>query len=97
MVCERYPVYAFRVYAHLLLVLDDTDFHNSAQPFSTGQARAIATSLNSLVFHTCFPAASSTVHGARQSATTYPQNTGVTAGLDADTLQAGKVRYTTSG
>lgn len=44
-----------RVLSHLLLVLSDADLHSKGQPFSTGAARAIATSLNALVYHTHFP------------------------------------------
>jgi hypothetical protein len=36
-------------------VLDDTDLHQRQEPFSLGASRAIASTLNSLVFHTAFP------------------------------------------
>jgi hypothetical protein len=38
-----------------LLVLDDGDLHQRQTPFSIGASRAIASTLNSLVFHTAFP------------------------------------------
>jgi hypothetical protein len=37
------------------LVLDDADLHQHQTPFSLGTSRAIASTLNSLVFHTAFP------------------------------------------
>ena len=45
-----------RVHAQALLVLDDEDFHQRQDMLSLGQHRAIATALNSLVFHTHCPA-----------------------------------------
>jgi hypothetical protein len=39
-----------RVYAHLLLVLDDEDFYERQDIFTLGQQRAVATALNTLVF-----------------------------------------------
>ena len=45
-----------RVHAQALLVLDDEDFHTRQDMLSLGQHRAIATALNSLVFHTHCPA-----------------------------------------
>lgn len=44
-----------RSLAQLLLVLDDGDLHQRQTPFSLGASRAIASTLNSLVFHTAFP------------------------------------------
>lgn len=44
-----------RLYHHLLLVLDDYEFHELQQPLNLGQARAIATSINSLVVHSYLP------------------------------------------
>jgi hypothetical protein len=41
--------------AQLLQVLDDTDLHTRQEPFTLGASRAIASTLNSLVFHTAFP------------------------------------------
>ncbi|WIA29294.1 hypothetical protein OEZ86_011799 [Tetradesmus obliquus] len=41
--------------AQLLQVLDDTDLHQRQEPFTLGASRAIASTLNSLVFHTAFP------------------------------------------
>jgi hypothetical protein len=41
----------------LLVVLDDGDLHQRQTPFSLGASRAIASTLNSLVFHTAFPEA----------------------------------------
>jgi hypothetical protein len=38
-------------------VLDDADLHQRQTPFSLGTSRAIASTLNSLVFHTAFPEA----------------------------------------
>jgi hypothetical protein len=37
------------------VVLDDGDLHQRQTPFSLGASRAIASTLNSLVFHTAFP------------------------------------------
>jgi hypothetical protein len=39
------------VYAHLLLVLDDDDFYARQAPFTLGQQRAVAATLNSLLYH----------------------------------------------
>jgi len=39
------------VYAHLLLVLDDDDFYTRQTPFTLSQQRAIAATLNSLLYH----------------------------------------------
>ena len=44
------------MHAQALLVLDDEDFHARQDMLSLGQHRAIATALNSLVFHTHCPA-----------------------------------------
>ncbi|GLI64228.1 hypothetical protein VaNZ11_007426 [Volvox africanus] len=44
-----------RVYAQLLLVLDDGEFYELQQPLDLAAARAVGTSLNSLVFHTYLP------------------------------------------
>jgi len=44
-----------RALSQLLLVLSDDDLHVKGAPFNTGGARAIATSLNALVYHTHFP------------------------------------------
>lgn len=44
-----------RSLAQLLVVLDDGDLHQRQTPFSLGASRAIASTLNSLVFHTAFP------------------------------------------
>jgi hypothetical protein len=44
-----------RLYHHLLLVLDDYEFHELQQPLTLTQARAIATSINSLVVHSYLP------------------------------------------
>lgn len=46
---------ACRGLAQLLQVLDDTDLHQRQEPFTLGASRAIASTLNSLVFHTAFP------------------------------------------
>lgn len=39
----------------LLLVLDDADLHEHGSPMNLATSRAMASSLNSLVFHTAFP------------------------------------------
>ncbi|KAL0028291.1 hypothetical protein WJX79_007793 [Trebouxia sp. C0005] len=44
-----------RVYAHALLVLDDTDFYERQDTFTLSQQRGIATALNALVFRTYCP------------------------------------------
>ncbi|GMH32392.1 hypothetical protein BSKO_00226 [Bryopsis sp. KO-2023] len=44
-----------QAYAHLLLVLDDEDFHDKQQLLTLGQNRAIAATLNNLVFFTHCP------------------------------------------
>ncbi|KAG2440299.1 hypothetical protein HXX76_004410 [Chlamydomonas incerta] len=44
-----------RVYAQLLLVLDDGEFYDLQQPLELAASRAVGTSLNSLVFHTYLP------------------------------------------
>jgi hypothetical protein len=44
-----------RALSQLLLVLSDDDLHTRGAPFNTGAARAIATTLNALVYHTHFP------------------------------------------
>lgn len=54
-----------RVHAQALLVLDDKDFHERQDMLTLGQHRAIATALNSLVFHTHCPAAQAAQNGAR--------------------------------
>lgn len=50
-------VMLLRSLAQLLLVLDDADLHQRQTPFSLGTSRAVASTLNSLVFHTAFPEA----------------------------------------
>lgn len=45
-----------RVYSHFLVVVDDDDFHELQSTFSLGQQRAIATTLNTLIFRTRCPA-----------------------------------------
>ena len=47
--------YHARVYAQLLLVLDDGEFYDLQQPLELAASRAVGTSLNSLVFHTYLP------------------------------------------
>ncbi|CAD7704872.1 unnamed protein product [Ostreobium quekettii] len=47
-----------QVYSHLLLVLDDNDFHDRQDPLTLGQNRAIVATLNNLVFYTYCPNAS---------------------------------------
>ena len=44
-------VRACRVLSQLLLVLDDVELYELQAPLKLGQARAIVTSLNSLVYH----------------------------------------------
>lgn len=41
-----------QAYAHLLQVLDDEDFHEAQEPLTLAQNRAVATTLNTLVFFT---------------------------------------------
>ena len=48
-----------RVYSHLLLVVDDAEFHDASGILNPGQQRAIATTFNTLVFRTHCPAPSS--------------------------------------
>lgn len=55
-----------RSLAQLLVVLDDGDLHQREAPFSLGASRAIASTLNSLVFHTAFPEACSTQQPGQQ-------------------------------
>ena len=54
-----------RVHAQTLLVLDDEDFHERQDMLSLGQHRAIATALNSMVFHTHCPAAQPAQSGGK--------------------------------
>lgn len=49
-------------------MLDDEDFHERQDMLSLGQHRAIATALNSLVFHTHCPAAQAAQNGSRAPA-----------------------------
>ncbi|GAX84732.1 hypothetical protein CEUSTIGMA_g12154.t1 [Chlamydomonas eustigma] len=44
-----------RLYHHLLLVLDDEEMYKEQKPLTLNQSRAVATSLNSLVFYTYLP------------------------------------------
>ena len=44
-----------RVYSHLLLVMDDAEFHGANGILTLGQQRAIATAFNTLVFRTHCP------------------------------------------
>ncbi len=44
-----------RALVQLLLVLDDADLHEHGSPMNLATSRAMASSLNSLVFHTAFP------------------------------------------
>lgn len=46
------------MYAHVLLVLDDTDFYERQDTFTLSQQRGIATALNALVFRTYCPTVS---------------------------------------
>jgi len=50
------------VYAHALLVLDDTDFYERQDTFMLPQQRGIATALNALVFRTYCPTVSGRHH-----------------------------------
>ena len=54
-----------RVHAQALLVLDDQDFHERQEMLSLACHRAIATALNSLVFHTHCPATPAAQNGAQ--------------------------------
>ena len=47
---------ARRVYFHLLLVIDDAEFHSDSGALHLGQQRSIATAFNTLVFRTHCPA-----------------------------------------
>ncbi|MEW5298302.1 MAG: hypothetical protein WDW36_001442 [Sanguina aurantia] len=51
-----------RAHCQLLLVLDDNEFYKLQQPFSLDTSRAIATSLNSLIYHTYLPATPQPAH-----------------------------------
>lgn len=46
------------MYSHLLLVVDDAEFHSADGILNPGQQRAIATTFNTLVFRTHCPAQS---------------------------------------
>ncbi len=48
-------MFTHRVYAQLLLVLDDGEFYEQQQPLELAACRAVGTSLNSLVVHTYLP------------------------------------------
>jgi hypothetical protein len=43
------------MYHHLLLALDDDEMYDGQTPLTLSQSRAVASSLNSLVFHTYLP------------------------------------------
>ena len=43
------------MYCHALIVVDDFEFHERASPLTLGQQRAVAASLNTLVFRTQLP------------------------------------------
>lgn len=83
-----------RLYSQLLLALDDADFHSRRQQHQLGvdTARAIATCLNSLVFHTYFPEGEG--QGAPAGGTARGTWNGGGGGvkLAPDTLQRGRVR-----
>ena len=53
------------MHAQALLVLDDQDFHERQEMLSLARHRAIATALNSLVFHTHCPAAPAAQNSAQ--------------------------------
>ena len=55
---QTLPVKYRRVYSHLLLVVDDAEFHSADGILDPGQQRAIATTFNTLVFRTHCPAQS---------------------------------------
>ena len=57
-----------RVYAHLLLVMDDSEFHGADGILNPGQQRAVATAFNTLVFRTHCPARSPEPHRPPQPA-----------------------------
>ncbi len=50
------------MYAHALLVLDDTDFYERQDTFTLPQQRGIATALNALVFRSYCPTVSGEPH-----------------------------------
>ena len=58
-----------RVYSHLLLVMDDAEFHGADGILNPGQQRAVATTFNTLVFRTHCPAHSPEAHRPLQPAT----------------------------
>lgn len=53
-ICTHHVLINFsdQAYAHLLQVLDDEDFHERQEPLTLAQNRAVATTLNTLVFFT---------------------------------------------
>lgn len=57
-----------RVYSHLLLVMDDAEFHGAGGILDLGQQRAIATAFNTLVFRTHCPAQIAKAHRPLQPA-----------------------------
>jgi ubiquitin-protein ligase E3 C len=79
-------------------VLDDHDLHEAQQPLALAQARAIATSLNTLVFHTHFPLPPSTAASSSGGAAPPPPAAAPGAAaaaaapppMDAATLRAGR-------
>lgn len=95
-----------RLYSHLLLALDDTDFHARQQRLGVDAARAIATCLNSLVFHTYFPEPEAAgiegrISGAGvrsiDSSGGGPRSSDVAFSVTQGTRQRGKVRIAGSG
>ena len=57
-----------RVISHLLLVVDDAEFHSADGILNPGQQRAVATTFNTLVFRTHCPAQSPEARQPQQPA-----------------------------
>jgi hypothetical protein len=74
-----------RALCQLLLVLSDDDLHVRGEPFGPAAARAIATSLNALVYHTHFPKPAPAPPTGQQQR----QRGGAAQTLPAATLRAG--------
>jgi ubiquitin-protein ligase E3 C len=75
----------------LLLVLDDADLHEHQTPFSLGASRAIASTLNSLVFHTAFPESKGKQQPGQQQQAGAQHQLGATAAILPATFRHGLV------
>lgn len=81
----------------LLLVLDDADLHQRQAPFSLGASRAVASTLNSVVFHTFFPEQRQQQQGEGQGRQLSPRSRAAQpALLPASTAERGRVRARTT-